>query len=142
MGRLGCWIWVPLAAMFLFGCDRGPQKPQGTGAEECAQEYFEALMRRDWARAYSSLDATSQKQCNLSQFSQLAQSFCNSLGFEPSSVHVRACEEHGNEATAHVALLGQSASQGRRSREAVTLVQGTDGWRVLLPQNFGRSHKR
>jgi hypothetical protein len=125
----------------LCGCNRGPQEPQGTGATECTQRYFEALVRRDWPMAYAALDSPNQRRCSLPQFSRLAQSYCNSLGFEPSAVHIRACEERDAEATAHVVLTGQTASKDRRAKEAVTLDRGDDGWRVVLSQNIGRSKK-
>ena len=128
-------------ACILCSCSRGPQEAQGTGAKECAELYFEALARWDWPTAYAALDPSSQSRCSLRQFRQLAQLYYNSLGFEPSTVHIRACEERGAEATAHVVLTGQTASKEHRAKEAAMLSRGDEGWRVVLPQTFGRSKK-
>jgi hypothetical protein len=45
------------------------------------------------------------------------------------------------EATAHVALTGRSGPHYRRYKDTVTLRR-SDGWRVVLPRNFGQARKR
>ena len=63
------------------------------------------------------------------------------LGFEPSAVHIRACEERAAEATAHVVLTGRGAGQERRYRDAIVLRRDDNGWHVVLPSHFGQVRK-
>jgi hypothetical protein len=104
--------------------------------------YYDALIQQDWPKAYAALDPASQRRCSSQQFGQLARSYRSSLGFEPNAVHVRACDERGTEATAHVVLTGRAATKDGRYMDAVTLRRGDDGWHVVLPPNFGRANKR
>ena len=130
-----------LIGSMLTGCGRPPESTPETGARECVREYFEALIRQDWSRAYSSLDVQSRKRYSAQQFEVLAQTYRRALNFEPTEVLVWACEEHGADASAHVVLTGQTAVEDRRYKDAVTLRRGDDGWRVILPPNFGRAKK-
>jgi hypothetical protein len=75
----------------------------------------------------------------MDQFARLAENYRSSLGFEPESVQVQICDERGTDATVHVVLVGHTAKQDRRYKDAATLQRGDDGWRIILPQNFGRS---
>jgi hypothetical protein len=136
------WLSGLLAGGIVIGCGSGTPAVAGTGATECVQAYFEALIQRDDARAYAVLDPLSQRKCNLRQFSELAAKYRSSLGFDPERVYVRGCEERDNEATAHVVLAGERTSQHRRFKDGLTLRRGNDGWRVVLPTNFGRTKKR
>jgi hypothetical protein len=68
----------------------------------------------------------------------LAQSYRNGLGFEPEAIHIQTCEERGTEAIAHIVLTGQAATEEHHYKDAVALRQNGEGWRVLLPPNFGR----
>jgi hypothetical protein len=135
------WVWGLLVGGVLLGCGQLPDEPPNTGAKECAQRYYEALIRKDWPRAYTSLDSHSQKRCSAQQFSRLAQSYCSNLGFDPAAVRLRACEERGTEATAHVVLTGRSGTHTRRYKDAVTLRRN-DHWHIVLPANFGQARKR
>jgi hypothetical protein len=125
----------------LAGCSSSPQQPSGTGAKECVQAYYEALIQQDWLKAYASLDPQDQRRCNSHQFSQLARNYRSSLSFEPVAVRVWACEERDTEATAHVTLTGRGAKKEARYKDGVTLRRGDDGWRVVLPPNFGRANQ-
>jgi hypothetical protein len=136
------WIWTLLVAVSLIGCGAVPEEPPGTGAKECVQGYFEALIQQDWPKAYAALDPQSQGRCNQQQFSQLARNYRSSLGFEPKTILLRACEERGTQATAHVVLTGRTTTQERRYKDAVTLRRGDTGWHVVLPSNFGRAKKK
>jgi hypothetical protein len=136
------WFCILLVGVSLIGCARAPDETPGTGAKECVQGYYEAIIQQDWPKAYAALDPQSQKGCGSQQFSRLAQSYRAALGFEPGAVHIRACEERGTEATAHVVLTGRAATQERRYKDAITLRRSDEGWRVILPQNFGRARKR
>jgi hypothetical protein len=135
-------LCVLLVGGLLIGCSRSPEQPPGTGAKECVQGYFEALIRQDWSRAYASLDPASQKRSTSQQFNRLAQTYHSNLGFEPDAVHVGACEERGAEATAHVVLTGRAGTKSHRYKDAVTLRRDDDGWHVVLPPNFGQGRKR
>jgi hypothetical protein len=134
------WAWG-LFAGILLGCGQLREESPATGAKECVLGYYEALIQKDWTRAYASLDLQSQKRCSSQQFSRLAQSYTTSLGFDPETVQVRACEERGTEATAHVVLTGRTATHNRRYKDAITLRRSGD-WRVVLPPTFGRAKKR
>ena len=134
--------FVLLVGGFLIGCSHSPEQPPGTGAKECAQGYYEALIRQDWPKAFACLDPESKKRSSSSQFSRLAQSYRSGLGFEPDTMHVRACEERGTDATAHVVLTGQAGTKSHRYKDAVALRRGDSGWRVVLPANFGQARKR
>ena len=137
--RLLC---ILLVGGLLIGCSRSQEQPPGTGAKECGQAYYEALIQQDWPKAYALLDPQSQKRCSSSRFSRFAQSYRGGLGFEPEAVHVRACDEHGAEATAHIVLIGRTGAKGHRYKDAVTLHRGDEGWRVVLPSNFAQGKKR
>ncbi len=138
----GRWLLGLLVGSLLTGCSRSPERPPGTGAKECAQGYYEALVQQDWPKAYAALDPQSQKRCTSQQFSRLAQSYRSGLGFEPDAVKIWAWDERGAEATAHVVLTGRAATKGHRYKDAVTLHRGGDGWRGVLPPSFGQAKKR
>jgi hypothetical protein len=130
-----------LAALLLTGCGSA-KPPTGTGAREVVQTFYEALLRQDWAGAYAVVHPDSRARCSAEQFGRLAQSYRRGLSFEPVAVSVRACEEHSQEAIAHVAFTGRSGSSRRFYKDAVTLRQSGAGWGVLLPTNFGKAHGR
>ncbi len=136
------WLWGPLVVGVLIGCSRSPEARPGTGAKECAQAYYAALIQKDWPKAYAALDPQDRRRYDFQDFSRLAQSYRSSLGFDPKAMHVRACEERSTEATAHVVLTGRTTTKERRYKDAVTLRRADDGWRVILPHYFGRANKR
>jgi len=129
-------------AVVLAGCSGSPQQASGTGAKECVQAYYEALIQKDWPQAYAALDPQDQRRCSSQQFGELARNYRNTLGFEPVAVRIWACEERGTEATAHVTLTGRAAKKESRYKDGVTLRRGDDGWHVVLPPNFGRANQR
>jgi hypothetical protein len=137
--RLLC---VLLAGTLLTGCNDSPEQAPGTGAKECAQAYYEALTLHDWSKAYATLDPESRDRCGQQRFNGLAERYLNGLGFELDAVHVRACEERGTKATAHVVLTGRAGADKHRYKDAITLHLGDDGWRVVLPSNFGQGKTR
>ena len=140
MRRQRHWAWG-LFAGILLGCGQLPEESPATGAKECVLGFYAALIQKDWTRAYTFLDPQSQKRYSSQQFSRLAQNYRTSLGFDPERVQVRACEERGAEATAHVVLSGRAATHHRRYKDAITLRR-SDDWRVVLPANFGQGKKR
>jgi hypothetical protein len=138
----GRWLFGLLAGSLLIGCSRSPEQPPGTGAKECAQLFYEAVIGQDWPKAYATLDLQSQKRCSSQQFSRLGQGYRSGLGFDADAVQVWACDERGAEATAHVVLTGRAATKGHRYKDAVTLRRSDEGWRIVLPLNFGQGKKR
>jgi hypothetical protein len=133
-----CWALVATVV----GCTRSQEAVSGTGAKECVFRYYDALVQRDWSTAYAALDAESQKRCSLNRFSELAQSYLASIGFEPEKVQLWSCEERDSEASARIVFRGRAASRSRRYNDAVTLHRSEDRWRVVLPLNFGTVKKR
>ena len=82
MGRLRGTLAAALLAVGLTGCGP-PAAPSGTGAEAVVREYFEALLRQDWGRAYAALDPEERARRGVESFTRLAQSYHRRLGFEP-----------------------------------------------------------
>jgi hypothetical protein len=130
-----------LLGVLFIGCGHSSDG-SGTGAKECAQGFYEAIVRQDWANAYATLDPETKKRWKSEQFTQLAKNYRSSLGFEPEAVHIRACDEQNADATAHIVLTGRTTTQDRRHNDAVALRRTEDGWRIVLPESFGRSKKR
>jgi hypothetical protein len=136
--RRGCWLLLLLCLGA--GCARQPvlTPPAQTEAGETARQYFSALIEKDWDSAYKTLDAASRSRCSGEQFARLGEVYHRGLGFEPSEVHVLACDERGDEAIAHVNLKGRSGSSVKVYRDAVALHRGEGGWVVALPAEFGK----
>ncbi len=122
------------------GCQSKPQ-PVDTGARSVAQGYFEALIRQDWSEAHQALHPSSRARYSLAEFTRLARTYRQSLGFEPQSVRVRFWEEHGEEATVYVVLSGSAAGQERRYKDALVLRLGNSTWGVSLPPRFGQGKR-
>jgi hypothetical protein len=118
--------------LVLAGCTEPAVQP-GTGAEAAVRRYYEALVRKDWAGAYAELHGESRTKYTPALFARQAESYRRQMGFEPEQVAVRACEEHGDEAQAHVVL-----KDGKRSyRDAIVLRRTDGGWGIVLPLRFG-----
>jgi hypothetical protein len=131
-----------LVQLLLSGCAGAPRGLTGTGAKEVVQSYFEALLQQDWKRAYIALNTESQARCTADQFTRLAQAYRRDLSFEPDALKVRSCEEHGEEAIAHVVFSGQSGSHLRLFKDGAALRREAGSWRVVLSSHFGRSRGR
>ncbi len=138
--RFATWA-VFLVGPFLIGCGPVSDEQKDTGAKQCVQNYFQAIVDQDWSKAYVALDESSQKRWNVKQFAELAQIYRRGLGFEPKQVFIRACEEQGVEATAHVVLTGPATAKDGRSKEALVLRRSETGWRVVLPPTYGRARR-
>src|SRR5439155_6767034 len=122
----GKWGLCLLAAGLLAGCSEKSASPADSGARETVQCYFQALIQRDWQRAYAALDPKSRERVTREQFVQLAK-YYRDLGFDPEAVKLRSCEEHGNEAIAHVFLIGQMQKKTGRYKDAVVLRRTEKG---------------
>ena len=132
--------WAAATAMIVavsVGCRAAPNPAPGTGAKEAAQAFAEAIVAKDWPRAYALLSAESNGKIGADQFVWLAQQYRAGLGFEPFTAHVTACEEHGREAIAHVTLTGKGPHRSR-FKDALTLRSVGADWGVVLAANFGR----
>src|SRR5438132_1611546 len=125
----GRWACL-LAAGALAGCGGESERPAGTGAAAAVRGYYEALLRQDWRGAYAALAPESRARVSAEQFTALALNYWRRLGFEPQGVSLRACEEHGAEAVAHVTLTGRAGARQRFHKDAVTLRRGAAGWGV------------
>jgi hypothetical protein len=132
-------LWLLASAA---GCQSTIPEPEGSGAAEAAQEYCQAVVRGDWARAYTCLDASSHQHLSEQQFTRLVRRHWQAIGFQPEDAHVRSCEEHGPEAIAHIALTGHVASRLRFYKDAVVLRRGATGWRVALSATPGAIQSR
>jgi hypothetical protein len=135
--RVGA-IGFPLFLAILCGCE-AKTEPVDTGARAAAQSYCDALVRQDWASAYGALDARDRSRRSVDQFRRQAQRYRQALGFEPDTVHIRACEEHDEEAIAHVLWTGRQGMRSRPYRDALVLRRGAAGWGVILPRHFGEN---
>jgi hypothetical protein len=124
-----------LLAGLLAGCGEAP--PAGTGAEAAARAYCEALVRQDWNGAHARLDAASKKALSSEQLGRLVRSRWALIGFQPVGVQVKACEEHGGEAMAHVLFRGRAGGKKRFAKDGVTLRNNGETWAVVLPPRSG-----
>lgn len=126
-----------LLALLLAGCGGGPAAPPLSASGSVAQDYYGALVRKDWPAAYTTLHPDSRAKMSADQFTRKAEVYRRQLGFEPQQVAVRACEEHGAEAMAHVVVKGDGAGRQRSFKDAIVLRQDGTGWGVVLPPRFG-----
>ena len=136
------WAWGLLVLGVLAGCGREPAPPPDTGAASAARDYFEAVLRQDWARAYAALGSEDRARWSIAEFARRAQAYRRNLGFDPEAVRVRSCGEDGPKAIAHVTLMGRVDSRQRFSKDAVALRQCGPAWGVVLPRDFGRQRAR
>jgi hypothetical protein len=135
-------VWVCGVAFAAVGCGPVSSSPSGSGASEAAERYFSALVGRDWAAAYGCLDEAAKAKWPDDQFRTRAAAFRSDWGFEPEAVRVRSCDEHGDEAVAHVVLSGMGKDGHTQWKDAVALRRGPAGWLVIPPANFGKSRAR
>ena len=127
------WSIVLLAGFAAGGCrKKADPGPPDTGAKSAARAFYDALLRRDDAAARAVVDP----EPTADAFGPLAEGYRAKLGFGPTAVHVLACEEHGDDATAHVELTGPAAGR-HRYKDAITHRSVAGGWRVVLPPTFG-----
>jgi hypothetical protein len=113
------------------------ERSADTGARTAARAFFDALGRRDWAAAHDALDPESRQACSPTELARRGEVYLKRVGFDSFLTRVSACEERGDEATAHLVLTGRG--HGRRDyKEAVIVKQREEKWGVVLPQNFGK----
>jgi hypothetical protein len=131
------YAWLALLAA-VSGCGGDVATKAGTGAREAVQQYYDALLQRDWQRAYAALLPESQLTCSQEDFIRLAQAYRDKLGFAPEKVNVWSCDERGAEAIAHIVLTGHEMAILRRYKDNIVLHQSAGSWRVILPKDFGQ----
>jgi hypothetical protein len=105
--------------------------PASTGAETVARTFYEAIIRKDWDRAFALVENNADN--DRQRFAIQAQQFRRRVGFEPDQVLVRSCREHGDAATAHVLLKGA----GHLFKDVISLHKVDGAWRIVLPPRFG-----
>jgi hypothetical protein len=132
------WLWAVLLGLAA-GCDRAPAPPVDTGARDAAHDFYEGLMQQDWRRAYAVLHPDSTRRLSQQEFTRLAQAHRRGLGFVPEGLRMQSCQENGDEAVARVVLTGRVGAKERRYKDAAALRRTADGWRVVLPDRFGRT---
>jgi hypothetical protein len=133
------WWWVALLVV-VAGCGSKPTLATDSGAKDVVQAYCDAIVRRDWVRAYGTLHPESRARWSESQFARAAEAYRAGLGFDSRSVRVRSCEEQGDRAVAHVTFTRDGRRQQYRDGMTLAFVEGT--WRVMLPPNFGKKLTR
>jgi hypothetical protein len=126
--RLAWSSW--LLTFVLAGCT-GTASPADTGAEQVARAYYEAIIRKDWHKAFGFVETRAPGEGK--RFAIQAERYHRQLGFEPDQVVIRSCREHGDEATAHVLLKGG----GRLFKDTIVLHKTNGTWHVVLPPRFG-----
>jgi hypothetical protein len=126
-----------LAAIAGCGGPKAPA-PADTGSREAVRAFYEAVIRQEWQPAYAALHPDTRRRFTPEQFNQRAKTYRKKLGFEPEALHIRSCEEHGEEAVAHVVLVGKPGGHRRRYTDGAVLRRHAGSWRVVLPANFGR----
>ena len=122
--------------LLTIGCrvDEPPQSPD-TGSRLVVRAFYTGIIQRDWVSAYDTLHADSRKTCSVEAFTKNAQTYRQKLGFEPNAVHVRSCDEHGDEATAHIVLTGPG-SKRHQYKDAIVLRRLEGKWWIVLPAAF------
>jgi hypothetical protein len=133
---------VGVLAALLFAVAGCGQKPApslpDTGSRQAAEEFFGSLITSQPARAYELLDPDSKRRVSADRFNALGQAYAKNLGFPAEKVHIQACEEQGDSATAHVVLTGSDGTHARRYSDGITLRRTAGRWGVILPANFGQ----
>lgn len=118
------------------GCSRDAPELADTGARAAARTFFDAIIKKDWRRAHAEL--ATRQDSSLAAFISHAEAYRGRLGFEPVEVHIRACEERGDKAIAHVTISGRGEKQTQRYRDGIVLCRESGHWRVILPETFGK----
>ena len=129
---------VGVLVLALCGCGENTPPPVDTGAKVAVAAFFGGMTSGDPQRAYSVLDDDSRRRISVEQFEALAQANSRKVGYAVERVHIQSCEERGDEATAHIVLIGRAASHSRRYQDAITLRRREGRWGIVLPANFGR----
>ena len=131
------YVWVALL-VGLSGCTRTAAPIADTGSRSAVQKYCDAVVRCDWKTAYATLHSDSTAKWSAEQFRLAAEGYRRKFGFVPETVHIRSCEEHDTQAIAHVNFKGHSTTKHQLYTDGLVLRHTAEGWRVILPHNFGK----
>jgi hypothetical protein len=117
------------------GCGQPAEESAAdTGSRTAARAFFDALGRRDWSAAHDALDPESRRACPRAELARRGEVYLKRVGFDPFTARVSACEERGDEATAHLVLTGHGRGE---YKQAVIVKRRGERWGVVLPQKFG-----
>jgi hypothetical protein len=133
-------VAVTALSVLAAGCGSSATPRSRGEAETVVVSFYEALVRCDWPAAHALLHSENRASCPLDSFTSLAAAYWRRLGFEPQEVRVRSCEEHEEEAVAHVLLVGRQGGHEKTHRDAIILRRDGSGWGIVLPARFGRQH--
>jgi hypothetical protein len=129
-----------LLTVLLSGCGSGavaPTAPTDTGAQQCALEFFEAIVAQNWEWGYGLLDSRIQSRYSRQEFTQRARNYRAGLGFNPDEAKVEFCAESRDDATARVVLSGRVNDVPRHYKDAVSMHRSDTQWFILLPDVWG-----
>ena len=129
---------LPLLIAVVAGCS-GPTEPgpTDTGARDAVRAYADAVVRRDWPAAHARLAPEARTAWPPAEFARRGDAYRQKFGFDPTAVHVRTCEERGDDATARIDFAGTAAGR-HHFKETLTLRRTGGTWGVVLPARFGQ----
>jgi hypothetical protein len=127
----GYSVALCLSLALVIGCSRAPPPPTGTGAAETAKEYYHAVIHRDWQRAYELLHPETRARLSFENYYRWADAYRQRLKFDPETIHVQACEEHGDEAIVYLVLTAGPVQRQFRHKDAAALRRAEGSWRVI-----------
>jgi hypothetical protein len=135
--------WARCAILFVIILHAGCSKHEesllvSTGADATTQEFFDALLHRDWRKAYSMLDSNSKAWCSEQRFAELGVSYMTEFGFDPATVNV-SVSESGDHASAIALFHGPSSSTNSHFKDGTELRRNGGKWFVVLRTNFGKA---
>jgi hypothetical protein len=134
VSRAACGVLLVVIA----GCAKPTgDRPPDTGSRDAARGFFEAVGRGESAAGYEFVHPESRAGCSTDEFGRRVGAYRRQLGFEATAVRVPACDERGDEATAHVVLSGRG--KDRHEYKDTVMLRRHDGrWLVVLPAKFGQ----
>ena len=121
----------------LGGCSGAAPTPVDTGAKAVVREFCDAVLQRNWKQAHVLLDAESQARWSPAQFVRVGDAYRRQIGFEPTKVHIRSCDEQDDKAIARVAFGAGTSHSHQHFKDGLLLRKANDVWRISLPPSFG-----
>jgi hypothetical protein len=128
------YLGVPFLAAWC-GCRHVPPPPEPP-SWAVVESFCQALVQKEWARAYTLLDPESQKRCPQQRFAQLGPLEIDKFGFVPESCRVQSCQQREGTGIAQVDYCS-SPTKNRRYRDTLTVRQNGAEWKIALSGNFG-----